>query len=163
MNHNGTQLRRPVHRAASRNNLPSMHWMFRSNIPRRRNSFLPNEIQKRNFFGMSDIFSVLMNVRTPFLGSPSDPDAWQPAETLRNMTESRRLLEEARRELEENRDRAQLRAKHTFSRLPDFFPRKAEMKAIERVLDGEPTFTVLFGASSVGKVTHVFRPSGYPC
>lgn len=74
------------------------------------------------------------------------------------MTESKRLLEEARKELEENRERAQLRAKHTFSRLPEFFPRKAEMKAIERVLDGDPTFTVLFGASSVGKVLHVLCP-----
>ena len=94
----------------------------------------------------------------PTPDTPSDPDASQPAETLRNMSESKRLLEEARKELEENRERAQLRAKHTFSRLPDFFPRKAEMKAIERVLDGEPTFTVLFGASSVGKVMQVLYP-----
>jgi len=71
------------------------------------------------------------------------------------MSESKHLLEEARKELEENRERAQLRAKHTFSRLPNFFPRKAEMKAIERMLDGEPSFTILFGASSVGKVMHV--------
>lgn len=129
------QMRRPIQRAASRNNMPSMHWLFRSNIPRRRNSFLPNEMHKRNFFGMSEILTVLMN----------------PTETLRNMTESRRLLEEARKELEEGRERAQLRSKHTFSRLPGFFPRKAEMKAIERLLGGEPSFTVLFGASSVGK------------
>ncbi|KAF8352054.1 hypothetical protein F5887DRAFT_11187 [Amanita rubescens] len=135
MNHDTTQLRRPLHRAASRNDLPSMHWLFRSNIPRRRNSFLPNEIHKRNFFGMRDVLSVLLN----------------PAEAVRNMSESKRLLEEARKELEENRERAQLRAKHTFSRLPNFFPRKAEMKAIERMLDGEPSFTILFGASSVGK------------
>ncbi|KAK2460799.1 hypothetical protein APHAL10511_007269 [Amanita phalloides] len=135
MNHDSTQLRRPVHRAASRNDLPSMHWIFRSNIPRRRNSFLPNEIQKRNLFGMGEVLSVLLN----------------PAEAVRSMTESKRLLEEARKELEENRERAQLRAKHTFSRLPGFFPRKAEMKAIERVLEGEPSFTILFGASSVGK------------
>lgn len=40
---------------------------------------------------------------------------------------------------------------HTFSKLPGFFPRKAEMLAIERALEGDPSFTVLFGASSVGK------------
>jgi len=135
MNHDTTHLRRPVHRVASRGNIPTMHWLFRSNIPRRRNSYLPNEMHKRNFFGVSEIFSVLVN----------------PAETVRTMTESKRLLEEARKELEESRQRSQLRLKHTFSRLPGFFPRKVEMKAIERVLDGDPTFTVLFGASSVGK------------
>jgi len=66
------------------------------------------------------------------------------------------MLEEARRELQENRERAQLRPKHTFARLPGFFPRKAEMQAIERALEGEPSFTILFGASSVGKVRSVF-------
>ena len=68
------------------------------------------------------------------------------------------MLEEARRELQENRERAQLRPKHTFARLPGFFPRKAEMQAIERALEGEPSFTILFGASSVGKVSRVFGP-----
>ncbi|KAF8639207.1 hypothetical protein AX17_001693 [Amanita inopinata Kibby_2008] len=135
MNSNSTQLRRPAHRTSSRNHLPSLHWLFRSNIPRRRNSFLPNEIHKRNFFGMGEILSVLVN----------------PAETVRSITESKRLLDEARQELAENHERAQLRTKHTFSRLPSFFPRKAEMKAIEHLLDGEPSFTILFGASSVGK------------
>ena len=62
------------------------------------------------------------------------------------------MLEEARKELEQNHERSQFRIKHTISRLPGFFPRKAEMKAVERVLDGDPSFTVLFGASSVGKV-----------
>ena len=71
---------------------------------------------------------------------------------MRSLTESRRLLEEARKEINENRERSQLRTKHTFSRLPGFFPRKAEMAAIERAMEGEPSFTILFGASSVGKV-----------
>ena len=66
------------------------------------------------------------------------------------------MLEDARRELQESRERAQLRPKHTFSRLPGFFPRKAEMQAIERALEGEPSFTILFGASSVGKVCTAF-------
>ena len=62
------------------------------------------------------------------------------------------MLEETRRELAEARERAQLSATHTFSPLPGFFDRPAELKAIERALEGEPSFTILFGASSVGKV-----------
>ena len=77
----------------------------------------------------------------------------QPSETVRSLTESKKLLEEARDEMRENRERSQLRPKHTFSRLPGFFPRKAEMLAIERAMEGEPSFTVLFGASSVGKAS----------
>ncbi|KZT22286.1 hypothetical protein NEOLEDRAFT_666254 [Neolentinus lepideus HHB14362 ss-1] len=113
----------------------SMHWLFRSNIPRRRGQPLPNDVRKRNFFGLGEIISVITN----------------PAETVRSLTESKRLLEEARREVSENRERAQLRPAHTFSRLPGFFPRPTEVKAIERALEGEPAFTILFGASSVGK------------
>jgi hypothetical protein len=78
---------------------------------------------------------------------------------VRSLTESKKLLDEARRELQENKERTQLRPKHTFSRLPGFFPRKAEMQVIERALEGEPSFTVLFGASSVGKVSIVLPPS----
>jgi len=77
---------------------------------------------------------------------------YQPASTLRSLTESRQLLEEARREIAEARERAQLRPSHTFSRLPNFFPRPAELQAVGRALEEEPCFTVLFGASSVGKV-----------
>lgn len=62
------------------------------------------------------------------------------------------MLEETRRELAEARERAQLSPTHTFSPLPNFFDRPAEIKAIERGLQGDPSFTVLFGASSVGKV-----------
>lgn len=74
-----------------------------------------------------------------------------PAEVVRNLTESRKLLEEARQDIKDMRERAQLPPKHTFSPLPGFFERKREMKAIERSLSGVPSFTVLFGASSVGK------------
>ncbi|KAF9070138.1 hypothetical protein BDP27DRAFT_1221257 [Rhodocollybia butyracea] len=112
-----------------------MHWLFRTNIPRRRSSYYPADIQKRNFFGIGEIVGVITN----------------PAETVRSLTESKRLLEEARQEISENRERSQLRPKHTFSRLPGFFARQPEIKAIERALEGEPSFTVLFGASSVGK------------
>jgi hypothetical protein len=43
--------------------------------------------------------------------------------------------------------------KHTFSRYPSFFPRTAEGRIIQQTLGGDPSFTVLFGASSVGKVS----------
>ena len=62
------------------------------------------------------------------------------------------MLEETKRELAEARERAQLTPTHTFSPLPGFFDRPTELKAISRALEGEPSFTVLFGASSVGKV-----------
>ncbi|KAF7792207.1 hypothetical protein EIP86_003240 [Pleurotus ostreatoroseus] len=75
----------------------------------------------------------------------------KPAETLRSLTESKRMLEEARRELAEARERSQLSPTHTFSPLPNFFDRPSEVKAIERALQGDPSFTILFGASSVGK------------
>ncbi|TRM70259.1 hypothetical protein BD626DRAFT_533595 [Schizophyllum amplum] len=110
------------------------HWLFRSNL-RHRRSFRPSDYQRRSFFGLSEIMSVVAN----------------PAETLRSLAESRKLLSDAKQELEETRERQQLRPKHTFSPLAGFHPRKKELKAIERTVGGEPAFTVLFGSSSVGK------------
>ncbi|KAI9056297.1 hypothetical protein FKP32DRAFT_1599023 [Trametes sanguinea] len=112
-----------------------LHWLFRSNIPRRRGTPMPADVRKRNFFGLGEIIGVLAN----------------PSETLRSLTESKRMLEETKRELAEARERAQLTPTHTFSALPGFFDRPAELRAITRALEGEPSFTVLFGASSVGK------------
>ncbi|OSC99671.1 hypothetical protein PYCCODRAFT_1446641 [Trametes coccinea BRFM310] len=96
---------------------------------------MPADVRKRNFFGIGEIIGVLAN----------------PSETLRSLTESKRMLEETKRELAEARERAQLTPTHTFSALPGFFDRPAELRAITRALEGEPSFTVLFGASSVGK------------
>ncbi|GAA6043096.1 hypothetical protein JCM8097_008421 [Rhodosporidiobolus ruineniae] len=90
---------------------------------------------RRSFFGLGEIVGVLTN----------------PSEVLRSLSESKRLLEEARQELQEAKERSQIPASHTFSPLPGFFDRPNEIKAIERCLSGVPTFTVLFGASSVGK------------
>ncbi|KIJ63663.1 hypothetical protein HYDPIDRAFT_91975 [Hydnomerulius pinastri MD-312] len=119
-----------------RANANAVHWLFSSNLPHRRSSAaLSADLGRRNFFGMNEVFGVLLN----------------PSETVRSLTESKRLLEEARKEISEERERSQLRTKHTFSRLPGFLPREAEIRAVERALDGEPSFTVLFGASSVGK------------
>ncbi|KAH9974088.1 hypothetical protein BGW80DRAFT_1493793 [Lactifluus volemus] len=78
---------------------------------------------------------------------------YQPASTLRSLAESRQQLEEARRGFAESRERFQLRPSHTFSRLPNVFPRQAELQAVGRALEEEPCFTILFGASSVGKTT----------
>ena len=63
------------------------------------------------------------------------------------------MLEETKRELAEARERSQLNPTHTFAALPGFYDRPAEVRALERALGGEPAFTVLFGASSVGKVS----------
>ncbi|KAI6038602.1 hypothetical protein EDC04DRAFT_2569513 [Pisolithus marmoratus] len=131
---------RPHHTSASPNPRPqrtnAIHWLFSSNLPhRRRSAALSADIGRRNLFGMSEIFGVLMN----------------PSETVRSLTESKRLLDEARKEIKEERERSQLRTKHTFTRLPGFFPREAEIRAIDRALGGAPSFTVVFGASSVGK------------
>lgn len=72
------------------------------------------------------------------------------------------MLEETRQELAESRERAQLGPTHTFAPLPGFYDRPAEVKAIQRTLRGEPSFTVLFGASSVGKVCTPFLVTPTP-
>ena len=77
----------------------------------------------------------------------------QPSETVRSLTESENLLEDAHAEMRENKEHSQLRPKHTFLRLPELFPCKAEMLTIKCAMEGEPSFTVLFGASSVGKAS----------
>ncbi|VDB96665.1 unnamed protein product [Peniophora sp. CBMAI 1063] len=109
--------------------------MSSRNVLRKAPPRRPTGEQRRNFFGLGEVIGVIAN----------------PAETLRSLSDARRLLEETRTELAENRERASLRPSHTFSRLPGFFPRNTELKLLERTLDAEPAFTVLFGASSVGK------------
>ena len=82
----------------------------------------------------------------------------QPAQTLKSLTEAKSLLEQTRDELTEARERAQIKPTHTFSPLPPsvFFPRPTEVKAIENILLGQPSWTVVFGASSTGKVRSMF-------
>lgn len=94
-------------------------------------------MQKRNFFGMGEVLGVLVN----------------PGQTLRSLTEAKTLLEQTRTELTEARERAQIKPTHTFSPLPPsiFFPRPTEVRAIENTLMGQPSWTVVFGASSTGK------------
>ncbi|KAI5116016.1 hypothetical protein M0805_004387 [Coniferiporia weirii] len=112
----------------------SFSWIFRTNLPPRRGMPLP-PVQKRNFFGFGEVLSVLTN----------------PGETLRSLTEARKSLEEARQEIKDGRERAQLRTTHTFAPLPGFFSRPAELRTLKRILEGTPAFTILCGASSVGK------------
>lgn len=53
-----------------RNSLPGsttatghLSWLFRSNLSGRRGMSLPNEVQKRHFFGLGEIIGVIANVR----------------------------------------------------------------------------------------------------
>ena len=78
----------------------------------------------------------------------------QPGQTLKSLTEAKNLLEQTRNELTEAKERAQIKPTHTFSPLPPsiFFPRPTEVRAVENALMGQPSWTVVFGASSTGKV-----------
>ena len=60
-----TQSRRSsVYRTSIHGSSTTLHlsWLFRSNIPPRRGLPLPNDVQKRNIFGMGEIIGVLANV-----------------------------------------------------------------------------------------------------
>src|ERR1700722_9034644 len=52
----------PLVNPTARRHIRSFHWLFRSNIPRRRRSLLPVEAHTRNFFGMGEIVGILANV-----------------------------------------------------------------------------------------------------
>ncbi|GAA5831328.1 hypothetical protein JCM5353_008558 [Sporobolomyces roseus] len=90
---------------------------------------------RRTFFGLGEVMGVLSN----------------PAETLRSLSDAKRQLEEMRQEVKDAKERSQIPTSHTFSPLPGFFDRPSEIKAIERALGAVPSFTILFGSSSVGK------------
>lgn len=91
--------------------------------------------QSRTFFGLGEIAGVIAN----------------PAETLRQLNESREMLNKAREDMELAREAKKIPKKHTFSRLPGFHGRKAEIALLRKVLDKDPKMTVIFGATSVGK------------
>ncbi|EME84363.1 uncharacterized protein MYCFIDRAFT_195430 [Pseudocercospora fijiensis CIRAD86] len=74
-----------------------------------------------------------------------------PAETLRQLNESREMLRKAKEDLELSNEAKKIPPKHTFSRLPGFHGRKAEQALLRRVLSNTPKMTVVFGATSVGK------------
>ncbi|KDE03351.1 hypothetical protein MVLG_06158 [Microbotryum lychnidis-dioicae p1A1 Lamole] len=105
---------------------------------------------RRGFFGLGEIVGVVTN----------------PSEVLKSLRESKQLLEEARQEMQENKEREQIPTSHTFSPLPGFYDRPKEIQALERALGSVPSFTVLFGASSVGKTAllrQVLSQEQYHC
>ncbi|SCZ97069.1 BZ3500_MvSof-1268-A1-R1_Chr4-2g06970 [Microbotryum saponariae] len=109
---------------------------------------------RRGFFGLGEIVGVIAN----------------PSEVLKSLRESKQLLEEARQEMQENKEREQIPTSHTFSPLPGFYDRPKEIQALERALGSVPvgrgSFTVLFGASSVGKTAllrQVLSQEQYHC
>jgi hypothetical protein len=91
--------------------------------------------QTRTFFGLGEIAGVIAN----------------PAETLRQLNESREMLNKAREDMELAREARKIPKKHTFSKLPGFHGRKAEIALLRKVLEKDPKMTVIFGATSVGK------------
>ncbi len=58
--------RTSVYRTSVHGSSATLHlsWLFRSNIPSRRSTPLPADIQKRNFFGAREVIGVLANVRS---------------------------------------------------------------------------------------------------
>lgn len=89
----------------------------------------------RAFFGLGEIAGVLAN----------------PAETLRQLNESKDMLRKAKEDLELSREAKRIPRKHTFSKLPGFHGRKTEQALLRRVLSNNPKLSVIFGATSVGK------------
>jgi len=89
----------------------------------------------RSFFGVGEIVSVLAN----------------PAETIRQLKESRELLSKAREEAKLKNESKRIPKKHTFSKLPGFHGRATELAMLRKVLSGNPQLNLIFGATSVGK------------
>ncbi|QDS68326.1 hypothetical protein FKW77_010692 [Venturia effusa] len=90
---------------------------------------------RRTFFGLGEIVGVLAN----------------PAETIRQLKESKELLTKAREETELRNEKKRIPKKHTFSKLPGFHGRENEQALLRKVLAGNPQMNVIFGATSVGK------------
>lgn len=91
--------------------------------------------QRRYFFGLGEILGVISN----------------PAETLRQLNESKEMLQKAKEDMELKNEAKKIPPKHTFSKLPGFHGRKVEQALLRKVLSNNPKMTVIFGATSVGK------------
>lgn len=74
-----------------------------------------------------------------------------PAETLRQLNESREMLQKAKEDMQLSREAKKIPKKHTFAKLPGFHGRKVEQALLRKILANDPRMTVLFGATSVGK------------
>lgn len=101
-------------------------------FPSRRILYLP---PTRSFFGLGEIAGVIAN----------------PAETLRQLNESREMLKKAKEDIELSREAKRIPKKHTFSKLPGFHGRKKEQALLRKILSNTPKLSVIFGATSVGK------------
>jgi hypothetical protein len=91
--------------------------------------------QTRSFFGLGEIAGVLAN----------------PAETLRQLNDSKRMLEQAREEHKLREEAKRIPPKHTFAKLPGFYGRTKEQFILRKLLTNTPKMSVMFGATSVGK------------
>lgn len=89
----------------------------------------------RSFFGLGQIAGVIAN----------------PAETLRQLNESREMLEKTKDQMQLRSEAKKIPKKHTFAKLPGFHGRKTEQTLLRKILANDPRMTVLFGATSVGK------------
>ncbi|KAK5095620.1 hypothetical protein LTS08_008013 [Lithohypha guttulata] len=89
----------------------------------------------RSFLGLGEIAGVIAN----------------PAETLRQLNESREMLQKAKEDMQLSREAKKIPKKHTFAKLPGFHGRKVEQALLRKILANDPRMTVLFGATSVGK------------
>lgn len=74
-----------------------------------------------------------------------------PAETLRQLNESKDMLKKAKEDMQLADEAKKIPRKHTFSRLPGFHGRKVEQALLRKIFSNNPKLTVLFGATSVGK------------
>jgi hypothetical protein len=91
--------------------------------------------QSRSFFGLGEIAGVLAN----------------PAETLRQLNESKKMLEQANEEHKLREEAKRIPPKHTFAKLPGFYGRTKEQMMLRKILSNTPKMSVMFGATSVGK------------
>jgi hypothetical protein len=112
----------------------------------RRRSYI--HVQRRTLFGLGEVLSVIT----------------QPAETIKQLNESKELLQKARDDLKLRQEAKQIPRKHTFAKLPGFHGREREQRLLKRILKGNPAFSVIFGATSVGKTAllrEVLAGDGY--
>lgn len=91
--------------------------------------------QRRSFFGLGEVLGVITN----------------PAETLRQLNESKDLLKKAKEDMELSKEAKKIPKKHTFAKLPGFHGRVEEQVLLRKILSNAPKMSVIFGATSVGK------------
>ncbi|KAH7030587.1 uncharacterized protein B0I36DRAFT_408611 [Microdochium trichocladiopsis] len=91
--------------------------------------------QSRTLFGIGEIAGVIAN----------------PAETLRQLNESKDMLVKAREDAKLASEKQRIPKKHTFAPLPGFHGRENEQELLHKILAGNPQLNVMYGATSVGK------------